>query len=1107
MLSKNAQMSLSEERYQSLGIATGQIVWVMDALGNMTDDQSNTTWRTFTGQTREEARGFGWMNALHPDDRERVARIYAQAIKTRSVYDAEYRLRRHDGKYRSVCARGVPVLTEDGKISEWVGSCLDITERKRVEEELHYKTAFLEAQVHHSIDGILVVNSQGKKILQNQRISDMWEIPQSIADDPDDKVQIRFVMNQVRYPEQFVEKVNYLYSHPNEVSRDEIELKNGKVFDRYSSPVIDRNGKHYGRIWTFRDVTERRRAEEALRESRQELNEAQRLARVGSWVWEPETDVVTWSEELYRMVGRDPASPAPSFREQSRQFTAESWKRLTAVAERALQSGAAYELELEMIRSDNQRIWVIARGEAQRDVNGTIVRLRGTVQDITERKRVDEALRKAHGEMEQRVEERTHELKIANEQLKQTNRLFHILSECNQHVVRAVSEADLMFGICRIIVDIGGYPSVWIGFAEDDHGKTVRPVAQRGFEDGYLNTLRVTWADTEMGWGPAATAIRSGQPHIVEDIQTSVRFAPWRADAMRRGYASAIGLPLAGNGRVFGALVIYAMTPDAFHAREVGVLMELASDLAYGIMAMRGREERRQAEEQVRRLAELQSAILNNTTYTVISTNAQGIITSINPAGERALGYSAEECVGKVTPTVFHHPDEMAERARIFSAELGIPIEPGFEVFVARARRNLPNEYEWLYRRKDGSSFPVLLSVTALRDSQGSIMGFLGLANDITERKRAEEALRESRQELSEAQRIAKVGNWTWDPETDRVTWSEELYRISGLDPAMPTPSYRELQRHYTPQGWERLNAAVEQALQRGTPYELDLEFIRDNGERGWIIARGEAQRDATGRIVKLRGTAQDITDRKRGEEALSESRHELTEAQRIAKVGNWSWDPELDVVTWSEELCRINGRDPASSPPKFSELQTVYTAESLQRLRPFVERALQTGMPYELELEMIRADGGRAWVTTRGEAQRAPDGRIVKLRGTVQDNTERKQAEEALYRSEQKFETIFRGSPVALCVSELETGRLIEINEALLRLMHGTSFDQMVGHTSLEIGNDLSGGAAKNAGCLGSHRPMWIASRWLAIVWMVNPCLPRCRCRSMKSMGSTTCW
>ncbi len=145
--------------------------------------------------------------------------------------------------------------------------------------------------------------------------------------------------------------------------------------------------------------------------------------------------------------------------------------------------------------------------------------------------------------------------------------------------------------------------------------------------------------------------------------------------------------------------------------------------------------------EHFRQLASYQSAIIDNASYMVIVTTEEGIITMFNPAAERMLGYTAEECVGKLTPAIVHDMDEVIARAELFSEELSIQIEPGFEVFVAKARYNLPNEYEWTYIRKDGSRFPVLLSVTALRDSKQNIIGFMGIANDITNRKRAEAKL------------------------------------------------------------------------------------------------------------------------------------------------------------------------------------------------------------------------------------------------------------------------------------------------------------------------------------------------------------------------------
>ena len=116
-------------------------------------------------------------------------------------------------------------------------------ERRQAEEGFLEKTALLEAQLNSSIEGILIVDNQGKKVIQNQRTLDLWKIPPNIANNHDDEKQVQFVMNQTKYPEKFAEKVVYLYSHPNEISRDEVELKNGTVLDRYSSPVIGKDGK------------------------------------------------------------------------------------------------------------------------------------------------------------------------------------------------------------------------------------------------------------------------------------------------------------------------------------------------------------------------------------------------------------------------------------------------------------------------------------------------------------------------------------------------------------------------------------------------------------------------------------------------------------------------------------------------------------------------------------------------------------------------------------------------------------------------------------------------------------------------------------------------
>src|SRR5208282_4989413 len=129
---------------------------------------------------------------------------------------------------------------------------------KQAEEALTWKTAFLEAQVNSSLDGILVVDDRGRNILRNQRLIDMWKLPRHIVERGDEKEEFAHVLSITRHPEAFKEKMVFLYRHPYETSRDEIDLKDGKVLDTYSCPVLGENGTYYGRIWTFRDVTELR---------------------------------------------------------------------------------------------------------------------------------------------------------------------------------------------------------------------------------------------------------------------------------------------------------------------------------------------------------------------------------------------------------------------------------------------------------------------------------------------------------------------------------------------------------------------------------------------------------------------------------------------------------------------------------------------------------------------------------------------------------------------------------------------------------------------------------------------------------------------------------
>ncbi|HEY8995910.1 MAG TPA: PAS domain S-box protein [Lacunisphaera sp.] len=183
-----------------------------------------------------------------------------------------------------------------------------------------------------------------------------------------------------------------------------------------------------------------------------------------------------------------------------------------------------------------------------------------------------------------------------------------------------------------------------------------------------------------------------------------------------------------------------------YHQRVPSIGTDEVARLGRSFNAMMDAIEERDGE--LRKLTLFQQALLDHAAYSIISAAPDGTVSSFNPAAERLLGYTAAEVVGKLTPAVWHDPDEVARHARRLSEELGETIPPGFEVFAARPQRNLPEENEWTFVCKDGTRVPVLLSVTALRDGNGQITGFLGMVHDLTERKKNEAALREKTEEL-----------------------------------------------------------------------------------------------------------------------------------------------------------------------------------------------------------------------------------------------------------------------------------------------------------------------------------------------------------------------
>ncbi len=492
---------------------------------------------------------------------------------------------------------------------------------------------------------------------------------------------------------------------------------------------------------------------------------------------------------------------------------------------------------------------------------------------------------------------------------------------------------------------------------------------------------------------------------------------------------------IAHEGEAHGLLAVLTRSGERriweFHnmLRTEGVSAPVVRGVAYDVT------EQKRTEWELRKSEERYRSLIAALAEGVILVGAEGRLIASNQSAERIVGVKPEKLAGTITSMKDWEPYTIHED--------GAPFLAAEYPAMVTLRTGQPQTNVCMgVRQGEGGVRWILINSQPLC-SKGESKPYAAVASftDITERKQADEALRRSEAELKEAQRVGQVGSWRIDIQSGAMTWSEEVYRMVGLDVAQPTPFFEELQRHLTPQGWAQVKKTYQERLENGSGPEIEVEFHRVDGTTGWVMLRGDVERDASGKVTGLYGAAVDITGRKQAERALRDSEERLRLAQSVAKMGVFERNFQTGESGWMPEMEELYGLPRGGFPKTIDAFLDLVHPEDRAQVKRCLEQSNRTGEG-KGEWRVVWPDGTVHWIAGRWRVFRDQEGRPLRAIGIDYDITERKQAEEALERSERRFRTVYERSPIGICIVDTKTGQFLQVNQKFCEIAGRTEED-----------------------------------------------------------------
>lgn len=711
------------------------------------------------------------------------------------------------------------------------------------------------------------------------------------------------------------------------------------------------------------EIERHRETAEKLHRSEKLLNETQHLTRVGGWEYDVRTKEMVWTDEVYH-IHEIPVDPFIDHIPISLKcYGMEGSQKILDAFRRAAKMFKSYDFELPFTTVQGNQLWVRTIGRPVCE-DGKVMRIVGNIMDITAQKEVEEEIRR-------------------------TNRVLTLLSKCNESLIRASDEQELLNNICSNIVGIGGYRLSWVGYKKSGNEKRVEPVAQAGVEEGYLKRAKITWDDTEWGRGPTGTAIRTGVPSVCRNILDDPSFIPWRDLATERGYASSIAIPLKRYNDVFGALNIFATQPEAFNSKENELLVELADDLAYGVSALRTRVEHKHMEDAFRESKERLELVLKGAELGTWDWDVPSGDIVFNERWAEMLEYTLDEIEPNITSwEKLLHPEDIPMARKVLDDHLD--------------GKTSVYQIEQRLRTKSGNWKWILDTGTVLvRDRQNNPIRVAGTHQDITDRKLAELALLESEERFRRA--LENIPDVVVIYDTDlRIRYiNSATHRITGRIPSdligkrdndiLPPDVYNT----YLPTLRETLNT------RKICSVDTDITFP----ERGILNLRITCVPlvDDKGNVREILGITHDFTENKRFEAIIKESRRRLRAILDNIPDRAWLKDREYRFIAVNEALAKACNLSPRDLIGK-SDMD-IWPQEIAEKHHADDREVVETGKRKVVEELISGEDGQVIWLETITTPICNRSGEVIGTASIARNITDRKLAEKQRIEYSKKLE------------------------------------------------------------------------------------------------------